>query len=165
MTNPDWAHWPAHDRPTWTLGAEEEVMLLDGEDLSLASAIDDVLPRLPPSLREHATSETHTSAVELATGVHATVGEALAELRELRHGLAAALEALELRAARGWSTPTATAGWRCGSSSRTCSAPARRTPPSWAAPKSSSACASSSMRRAPSASGSWPATTATTTAC
>ena len=82
-------------------------MLLDAQDLSLASAIDDVLPRLPPSLREHATSETHTSALELATGVHGTVAEAVAELRDLRQGLAAALEALELRAAGAGTHPTA----------------------------------------------------------
>jgi len=106
MTIPHWARWPAHDHP-WTLGVEEEVMLLDGEDLSLASAIDDVLPRLPPSLREHATSETHTSALELATGVHGTVSEAMGELRDLRHGLAAALDPLELRAAGAGTHPTA----------------------------------------------------------
>ena len=82
-------------------------MLLDGEDLSLASAIDDVLPGLPPGLREHATSETHTSALELATGVHDTVGEAVSELRGLRRGLAAALEVNELRAAAAGTHPTA----------------------------------------------------------
>ena len=39
---PAWARWPGSDRTGWTLGVEEEVMLLDPHDWSLAQAIDDV---------------------------------------------------------------------------------------------------------------------------
>jgi len=63
-------------------------------------------PKLPDSLRERATSEP-TSALELATGVQGTVGEAIGELRELRTELATTLEELELRAAGAGTHPTA----------------------------------------------------------
>jgi carboxylate-amine ligase len=46
---PAWADWnPAAAEAPWTVGVEEEVMLLDPHDWSLASRIDDVLPALSP---------------------------------------------------------------------------------------------------------------------
>jgi carboxylate-amine ligase len=107
VTVPAWARWPDPDRPAWTLGVEEEVMLLDAETLTLAPAIDQVLAALPQHLRERATSETHASVAELATGVHATVDGAATELARLRDELAAALDGLGLRAASAGTHPTA----------------------------------------------------------
>ena len=96
---PSWAEWnPGAAGAPWTVGLEEEVMLLDPRDWSLASRIDDVLPALPAEVAERAAPETHGSALELASRPHATVGEAVAELAGLRDGLAAALAPLELRA-------------------------------------------------------------------
>lgn len=108
MTIPDWARWPDPDRPAWTLGVEEEVMLLDAETLALAPAIEEVLDALPQSLRERVTSETHSSALEMATGVHPTVDAATSEMARLRSELANALEGLGLRAASAGTHPTAT---------------------------------------------------------
>ena len=97
---PEWADWnPAGAESPWTLGAEEEVMLLDPTDWSLASRIDDVLPVLSRNVADHAAAETHGSALELFTRPHATVARAAGELADLRAGLAADLQPLGLRAA------------------------------------------------------------------
>ena len=104
---PGWARW-GHDpaRPSWTVGMEEEVMLLDPSSWELAHRIDDVLPELPPELSAHVCAETHACTLELATGVHETVRQASAELLELRQALADALEALGLRAAVAGTHPS-----------------------------------------------------------
>jgi carboxylate-amine ligase len=105
---PAWAHWnPAGAETPWTLGLEEEVMLLDPHDWALASRIDDVLPALPAEIAEHAAAETHGSALELFTGPHATAAAAAAELAELRAGLASGLDGLGLRAAVAGTHPFA----------------------------------------------------------
>ena len=101
---PSWAVWQQEN--DCTLGVEEEVMLLNPHDWSLAQQIDRVLPRLPPELAEHVTRETHTSALELGTGVHPTAGGVLAELRSLRAALDRELGPLGLRAASAGTHPS-----------------------------------------------------------
>jgi glutamate---cysteine ligase / carboxylate-amine ligase len=97
---PAWAEWSAAGaQAPWTLGLEEEVMLLDPRDWSLASRIGDVLPALSGAVAEQAAAETHGSALELFTRPHATAAGAAAELAELRARLARNLHALDLRAA------------------------------------------------------------------
>src|SRR4051812_50121173 len=81
-----WAAWQPSQ--PYTIGLEEEVMLLDPDDWSLAQRSDDVLPQLPAGLTEHVSAETHQGAIELATDPHATVGEAVAPPPELRRWLA-----------------------------------------------------------------------------
>jgi glutamate---cysteine ligase / carboxylate-amine ligase len=96
---PEWARWNADPlRPAWTVGIEEEVMLLDPETLRLAHRIEHVLPELSPDLSDHVGAETHACTLELATGIHETVGAACAELLEMRIALAEQLAALGLRA-------------------------------------------------------------------
>ena len=80
-----WARWAS--TAAFTIGVEEEVMLLDPWTWGLAQAIDEVLPRLPGVLAPRVTAETHAAAAELATGVHRTVGEAVGELRHLRRAM------------------------------------------------------------------------------
>jgi glutamate---cysteine ligase / carboxylate-amine ligase len=84
-----WAAWQRSE--PYTVGLEEEVMLVDPDDWSLAQRSDDVLPQLPPGLAEHVSAETHQGAIELATDPHATVGEAIDQLAHLRAWLAAEL--------------------------------------------------------------------------
>ncbi len=97
---PRWAEWnPGAAAAPWTVGIEEEVMLLDPRDWSLASRADEVLSALPAAIADRAAPETHGSALELASRPHPTVGGAVAELAELRDGLAATLAPLDLRAA------------------------------------------------------------------
>jgi carboxylate-amine ligase len=103
-----WASWnrDAVAEP-WTVGVEEEVMLVSPRTWLPASRCEDVLAALPEGLASCARAETHGSALELATVPHATVGAAAAQLAELRAGLADTLEELELRAAVAGTHPTA----------------------------------------------------------
>jgi carboxylate-amine ligase len=93
----EWATW----RPSeaYTVGIEEEVMLLDPSDWSLAQRADEVLTQATDDLAGHCAAETHEAAVELRTGPHATVREAAAEMRELRRLLVGDLARLGMAAA------------------------------------------------------------------
>jgi carboxylate-amine ligase len=103
---PDWAHWS--DSAAYTLGVEEEVMLLDpAADWSLAQRIDDVLPRLSERLGPRVAGETHGSAVELSTDPHASVDDAAEQARHLRATLAEELAPFGLRAAAAGTHPCA----------------------------------------------------------
>jgi carboxylate-amine ligase len=105
---PDWAHWDAEcARSPWTIGIEEEVMLLDPTDWALAAEIDAVLAVLDQTLVDHVGAETHGSALELRTDVHPTVAAGIAEMRWLRQELAAELRPLGLRAAAAGMHPFA----------------------------------------------------------
>jgi carboxylate-amine ligase len=73
------------ESPPFSLGVEEEIMLLDGETLDPADAVEVMLQGaegldLPGSLK----TELHASVIELNTGVCESVDEAIAALRELR---------------------------------------------------------------------------------
>jgi len=105
----DWATWSraAAERP-WTVGIEEEVLLLDPRDWSPANRVDDVLAALPAQLVSHVCAETHACVVELRTGPHARVGGAVDELRRLRGSLDEVLaDRLGLRAAVAGTHPLA----------------------------------------------------------
>ena len=96
---PEWAKWcPDPDLEPWTVGIEEEVMLLE-PDGSPSWRSEDVLRVLPEALAEHTRGETHGLALELATDPHETVAAATSQLRRLRAGLAEAVGGLGLRAA------------------------------------------------------------------
>jgi carboxylate-amine ligase len=102
----DWANWAASE--AYTLGVEEEVMLLDPtNDWSLAQRIDDVLPQLSERLGDRVAGETHGSAVELSTDPHAAVGDALDQVQRLRATLSQELAAVGLRAASAGTHPFA----------------------------------------------------------
>jgi carboxylate-amine ligase len=73
---PDWARWKPAERP-WTIGLEEEVMLL-AADGSPAWRAEDALRALPPDLAAHTRGETHGLALEIATDPHPTVRGATA---------------------------------------------------------------------------------------
>ena len=108
MTLPRWAEWRADPRlEPYTVGLEEEVMLLDPRRLTLEHRIDDVLVELSPWLAEHVGAETHGCTLELATGVCETVGDAVAELAALRARLKSELRPLGLCAAVAGTHPTA----------------------------------------------------------
>jgi glutamate---cysteine ligase / carboxylate-amine ligase len=102
---PDWATWAPSD--AYTVGVEEEVMLLDPDDWTLAQEIDAVMPELPDDLAARCCSETHGAVMELTTGVHQSVGGALRELGALRRRLLAELDSLHLCAAGAGTHPTA----------------------------------------------------------
>jgi carboxylate-amine ligase len=93
-----WSRWVAGEE-SWTIGVEEEIMLLDPSDWSLASRADAVIERLGGELAGHTSTETHDSALELQTDPHATVSAGMAQLESLRAGLRRELAALDLNAA------------------------------------------------------------------
>ena len=102
---PDWATWRA-SKPL-TIGIEEEFMLVDPRDWSLAFRSDEVISALKPDVRDRVTPETHAAVMEVTTGVHRGVGAAVAELANLRRSLARALATHGLRAAVAGMHPTA----------------------------------------------------------
>jgi len=100
-----WADW--QPSAPYTIGLEEEVMLLEPADWSLAQRSDDVLPQLPPGLAEHVSAETHQGALELSTDPHQTVPEAIEQIAGLRAWLAAELAAQGLAVATAGTHPFA----------------------------------------------------------
>ncbi|MGI8801167.1 MAG: carboxylate-amine ligase [Solirubrobacteraceae bacterium] len=99
-SEPAWALWDEKcARTPWTIGIEEEVMLLSPDDWALAPRIDTVLEAIDESLADHVGAETHGSALELRTGVHTNVSAGIAELHRLRRSLVDQLRPLGLRAA------------------------------------------------------------------
>jgi carboxylate-amine ligase len=104
----EWATWCAGS-PTdqFTIGIEEEFMLLDPRDWSLAFRSDEVLGGLPREVRDRVGLETHAAVMEITTGVHRRVRDAVTELAGLRRALSRALAAHGLRAAVAGMHPTA----------------------------------------------------------
>jgi carboxylate-amine ligase len=96
---PLWARWSDELDRGYTLGVEEEVMLLKPPDWSLAQSSDDVLARLSDELSPHTSPETHAAVVELATGIHSDVDGVVAELASLRSCFSGELDAMGLSAA------------------------------------------------------------------
>ena len=98
-----WAEW--QPSAAYSVGAEEEVMLLNPQDWSLAQQVERVLPALGAELAPHVTAETQRSVIELSTSPHADVPALLAELTMLRAELEAELSPLGLRAASAGTHP------------------------------------------------------------
>ena len=111
MTAPavtSWSEWNGGEPATaYTLGVEEEVMLLECHGWSLAHAADTVLPSLSPELADRVTHETHGSVIELRTRVHRTVASAAEELLGARRMLEKELRTKNLRAASAGTHPFA----------------------------------------------------------
>ncbi len=80
-------------------------MLLDPDGWGLTQRADDVLSIAGEHLAGHCAAETHEAALELRTSPHATVRDAIAELRELRSMLARQLTELGLAAASAGTHP------------------------------------------------------------
>jgi glutamate---cysteine ligase / carboxylate-amine ligase len=70
--------------PPFTVGIEEELMLVDGEGLDLAQAIEPLLEVIPPRYAGQVKPELMQAVLEIATKPCANVLEAGEELRELR---------------------------------------------------------------------------------
>lgn len=108
--DPAWARWNRSRGERYTIGVEEEVMLLESPSGSLAQCNDTILRGLTEDLAAHAAPETHAAVMELATGVHSSVGSAVAELVSLRARLANELAAMGLVAASSGTYPLAHSG-------------------------------------------------------
>jgi glutamate---cysteine ligase / carboxylate-amine ligase len=105
LASPLWARWNGELDQRYTLGVEEEAMLLEPGSWSLAPSSDEVLARLPGELALHTSPETHAAVVELITGVHPDVNGVLGELHTLRGRLAHELRGMGLTAAASGTHP------------------------------------------------------------
>lgn len=105
-----WARWNPGLGRRYTIGVEEEVMLVRMADHVPADSSEFVLRRLPEELAGHASPETHSSVIELATGVHLDVHGVAAELAALRARLVSELRQFGLGAAVAGTYPIPAAG-------------------------------------------------------
>jgi carboxylate-amine ligase len=103
---PAWADWKGDPGNAWTVGVEEEVMLVSPETWLPVSRCEDVLEALP-GIADWARAETHGSAVELATPPAATVAEVRASLRAQREAMAATVNQLGIHGAVAGTHPNA----------------------------------------------------------
>jgi carboxylate-amine ligase len=79
---------PKFTGPSFTIGIEEELMILDSESLALANAIEAVLEEYGEN--DNVKPELLEPVLEIATAPHPNTAEAGAELRRLRHDVAEA---------------------------------------------------------------------------
>ena len=101
----EWSEWTPSG--AYTIGIEEEMLVLDPGDWALAQRTDEVLARLSPTLSPHAAAETHEAAIELATLPHGSAVGAAREAARLRAALAGDLFPYGLRAAGAGTHPFA----------------------------------------------------------
>jgi carboxylate-amine ligase len=93
--------------PAFTIGVEEELMLLDPETLDLAQRIETILTDVPAEFEGQVKPELMQSFLELATKPHPNVGSAGEELRALRHSLTQVAEGQGLLIAAAGTHPFA----------------------------------------------------------
>jgi carboxylate-amine ligase len=104
---PDWAEW-RFSGDEFSVGIEEEAMLLEPVDWGLAQLFDSVEPRLSPELASTLSAETHRAAAEFQTGAHARPADAAAELAHLQRRLTDELSEVGLAAAGSGTHPFST---------------------------------------------------------
>ncbi len=102
---PEWARWQSSE--PYSIGVEEEVMILDPSDWALAQETEEVFETLPAWLADHAGAETHAAVIELTTDPHHDMAEAERELSSLRRELQDVLERPGYRAAVAGTHPRA----------------------------------------------------------
>jgi glutamate---cysteine ligase / carboxylate-amine ligase len=82
--------------PPFTIGVEEELMLLDSDGLGLAQEIERVLDVLPEGLEGQVKPELLQSVLEIATKPCESVSDAGEELRALRRTVSSIADGLGL---------------------------------------------------------------------
>ena len=90
----------------FTVGVEEELMLVDAETLELRQGIETVLEDLGEDYEERVKPELIQSVLEIATAPHETVAEAAKELGSLRETVRAAAERHGMSTAASGTHPT-----------------------------------------------------------
>jgi carboxylate-amine ligase len=101
--------WAASPVP-WAVAITEQAMVVDPQRWELVADVLPLVATLPPSLTGTVCAGDDGHALELRTGGHATVGEAVAELGALRGRLTAQLGRSGFRAAAAGAHPSADAG-------------------------------------------------------
>jgi len=70
--------------PPYTLGVEEELMIVDGRTMDLVSAIEEIMVDIPPETEGQVKPELLQSVLEISTDVCRSPAEAAGQLEELR---------------------------------------------------------------------------------
>jgi glutamate---cysteine ligase / carboxylate-amine ligase len=70
--------------PLYTLGVEEELMIVDGESMDLVSAIEEMIEGVPSETEGEVKPELMQSVLEISTNVCRSAGEAAGQLEDLR---------------------------------------------------------------------------------
>jgi carboxylate-amine ligase len=91
----------------YTIGIEEELMLIDPQTMELAQGIETILADLGEGGAGHVKPELMQSVLEIATEPCANLGEAAGQLRELRRRVRGCAEANGMRLAAAGTHPTA----------------------------------------------------------
>ncbi len=91
----------------FTIGIEEEYLLLDAESLELAEAPEDMISACAAELGDQVEPEFLRCQIEIGTRVCASVAEAVADLRHLRATIAAVAARFGLRPISAGCHPTA----------------------------------------------------------
>jgi carboxylate-amine ligase len=104
---PEWARWNAGGGD-YTVGVEDEVMLLRPKDWALDNSFGELRERLSPELAKVLQPETHAATIEFASDPAATAAEAAGELVSIRARLAEELATLDRAAAGSGTHPIAT---------------------------------------------------------
>ena len=86
----------AFNGPSFTVGIEEELMILEPESFGLAQAIERLLRVVPAEIEGQVHPEFLQCVLEIATKPHPNVGTAVEELRELRRAVTAMAERCSL---------------------------------------------------------------------
>jgi carboxylate-amine ligase len=102
---PDWARWNPSE--PYSIGIEEEVMILHPGDCSLAEHTERALESLRGDLPGRASAETHEAVIELATSPCRAVQEAGGQLVAGRNALMRELEKVGLHAGSAGTHPFA----------------------------------------------------------
>jgi carboxylate-amine ligase len=98
-----WAEW-AGSTP-YSVGIEEEIMVLDPESWMLAADAEWAVADLPEDVESNASLETHQAVIELATSPHQYASEVAEEAAGLRRGFAGYVEQRGFRAAGAGTHP------------------------------------------------------------
>jgi glutamate---cysteine ligase / carboxylate-amine ligase len=105
----EWAEW--HPGPdAFSVGIEEELMIIDPETWDLTSQIHTVIENLPSAMNRWVSSETQQSVLEIKTDPATRVTDSLAQLVDRRRKIQNHLDNLGLKAASAGTHPFAE--WR-----------------------------------------------------
>ena len=93
--------------PLYTLGVEEELMIVDAKSMDLVSAVEELMVAVPHETEGQVKPELMQSVLEIATDVCRNVGEAAGQLEDLRRRVRETAEARGLTIASAATHPFA----------------------------------------------------------
>src|SRR6187397_1441580 len=93
--------------PLYTLGVEEELMIIDRESGELVSAIEEMIVSMPSEIEGQVKPELMQSVLEISTNVCRSAGEAAGQLEDLRRRVRETGEAKGLTIASAGTHPFA----------------------------------------------------------